>query len=66
MPKPVKIVLVLVLLLAGADATRDYLIARGGADSTGRTGEIISFWLFVAISLALAAYLGYRRFRSRR
>lgn len=66
MPKPVKIVLVLALLIGGADATRDYFTAAGVPGSAYRVGENISFWSFVAVVLCIVAYLAYRRYRSRK
>jgi len=66
MPKPVKIVLVLALLVGGADATRDYIIADSVPGSAHRLGEDISFWSFVAVALCLVAYAAFRRFRARK
>lgn len=66
MPKPVKIIIVLVLLIGGADAARDYFTAGEQAGPEGRVGEIINFWSFVAVLLCLIGYLAWRRFRARR
>ena len=64
MSRPVKIVLVLVLLLGGLDATRDYFTAANEPGSAKRFGENLSFWIFVAFAICLAAYGIYRRFRA--
>jgi len=66
MPKPVKIVLALALLIGGADAARDYFTAANEPGSPDRIGEIVSFWSFVAFSLCLGGWLAYRRLRSRK
>ncbi len=68
MPKPVKIILGLALLLGGLDVARDYFggAMAGATDDAGRIGEIISFWSFVAVIAAIGGILAYRRFRSRR
>lgn len=63
MPKPVKIVFVLVLLIGGADATRDYFTASSDPGTAHRLGEDISFWSFVAFALCVIGYAVYRHFR---
>ena len=66
MSKPVKLVLVLALLVGGADAARDYFTANSEPGSANRLGEDISFWSFVTVALCLLAYAAYRRFRARK
>lgn len=66
MPKPVKLVMFLALLVGGMDATRDYIIADSVPGSAHRLGEDLSFWSFVTVALCLLAYAAYRRFRARK
>lgn len=66
MPKPVKIIMALALLLGGMDVARDYFGGAGTPETAGGFGEIISFWSFVAVIVAIGGFLAYRRFRSRR
>lgn len=67
MPKPVKIILALALLLGGMDVARDYFAGAvvSNPESAGGIGELISFWSFVAVIVVVGGFLAYRRFRSR-
>ena len=64
MPKPVWIIVVLVLVVTGFDAARPYV--TGGAGHTASILERTEFWSFVAFAALVGGALLFRKYRSRK
>ena len=64
MPKPVWIIILLVLVVTGFDAARPDL--TGGARHTASILERTEFWSFVVFAAFVVAALLFRKYRSRK
>jgi len=64
MPKPVWIIVLLVLAVTGFDAARPYI--TGDTRHTASILEQTEFWSFVAFAALVGAALLFRKYRSRK